>query len=86
MSGYGFSFFGLKPREKEENKKKRDENTITLNQAKALNVFPEQMDVEMKEKDPVTGRYDKGGRRKTRGRTSRKLRTKKSKKSRKHRR
>jgi hypothetical protein len=81
----GISLFGLTPREKEEKKKRRDENTRSLNEAKELNVFPEQMDVEMKKKNPVTGKYDMGGRR-TRHRKSRKSkRSKKSRKSRKHR-
>jgi len=81
----GFSLFGLTPREQEENKRKRAENTKNLNEVKSLNVFPEQMDFEMKTKNPETGKYDKGGRRRTRRLTSRKLRTKKSRKSRKHR-
>ena len=85
MSDYGFSLFGLTPKQQRENKERRDENIRKLNQAKALNVFPEKMDVEMKTKNPETGKYDMGGRRRTRRRTSRKLRTKKSKKSRKNR-
>lgn len=79
----GISLFGLTPREKEEKKKRRDENTRSLNEAKAVNVFPEQMDVEMKKKNPVTGKYDMGGRRRTRRRRTKK--SKKSRKSRKHR-
>ena len=82
MSGYGFSLFGETPKEQEENKKRRDENTRTLNGAKALNVFPEKMDVEMKTKNPETGKYDMGGRR-TRRRKSK--RSKKSRKSRRYR-
>lgn len=78
----GFSLFGLTPKQQRENKEKRDENIRTLNRAKALNVFPEKMDVEMKTKNPETGKYDMGGRR-TRRRKSRK--SKKSRKSRKHR-
>ena len=78
----GFSLFGLTPKQQRENKEKKDENIRTLNQAKALNVFPEKMDVEMKTKNPETGKYDMGGRR-TRRRKSRK--SKKSRKSRKHR-
>ena len=77
----GISLFGLTPREQEENKRKRAENTKNLNEVKSLNVFPEQMDFEMKTKNPETGKYDMGGRRRTR----RKLRTKRSKKSRKSR-
>ena len=76
----GFSLFGLTPKQQRENKEKRDENIRTLNQAKALNVFPEKMDVEMKTKNPETGKYDMGGRR------TRRRKSKKSKKSRKSRR
>ncbi len=78
----GFSLFGLTPTQQRKNKEKRDENTRNLNDAKALNVFPEKMDVEMKTKNPETGKYDMGGRR-THRRKSRK--SKKSRKSRKHR-
>ena len=77
----GVNLFGLTPKQQRENKERRDENIRTLNQAKALNDFPEKMDFEMKTKNPETGHYDMGGRRRTR----RKLRTKKSKKSKKSR-
>jgi hypothetical protein len=82
---YGISLFGLKPREQEENKKRRDENIRTLNQAKALNDFPEKMDFEMKTKNPETGKYDMGGRRTRRRKSRKSKRSKKSRKSRKHR-
>ena len=79
---YGFSLFGLTPKQQRENKERRDENIRTLNQAKALNDFPEKMDFEMKTKNPETGKYDMGGRR-TRRRKSK--RSKKSRKSRRYR-
>jgi hypothetical protein len=88
MSDYGINVFGETPKQKREREARRDENTRSLNEAKAVNVFPEQMDIEMKEWNPETRKFDKGGRRRTRRLNSRKLRTKKSKKlrkSRKHR-
>jgi|688.fasta_scaffold288434_2 hypothetical protein len=81
----GISLFGLTPREKEEKKKRRDENTRSLNEAKAVNVFPEQMNIEMKEWNPETLKFDKGGRRTRRRKSRKSKRSKKSRKSRKHR-
>jgi hypothetical protein len=82
---YGFSLFGETPKQKSERKERRDENIRTLNQAKALNDFPDRMDFEMKEKNPVTSKYDKGGRRTRRRKSRKSKRSKKSRKSRKHR-
>jgi hypothetical protein len=85
-SNYGMNLFGQTKEQQEENKRKRAENTKNLNEVKALNVFPEQMDFEMKTKNPETGKYDKGGRRRSRRRRTRKSKkSKKSRKSRKHR-
>ena len=81
----GISLFGLTPKEQEENKKRRAENTKNLNEVKALNVFPDRMDVEMKTKNPETGKYDMGGRRTRRRKSRKSKRSKKSRKSRKHR-
>jgi len=85
MSGYGIKLFGSTPKEQEENKKRRDKNMSDLNKAKELNVFPEQMDFEMKTKNPETGKYDMGGRRTRRRKSRKSKRSKKSRKSRKHR-
>ena len=82
---YGFSLFGLTPKQQRENKERRAENIRTLNEAKALNVFPDRMDVEMKTKNPETGKYDMGGRRTRRRKSRKSKRSKKSRKSRKHR-
>lgn len=78
MSGFGISLFGISKEEKrkraEEEERKRD-----FGESK----FPENMDFELKKKNPNTGKYDSGGsRRRRRSRKSKK--SNKNKKSRKY--
>lgn len=71
----------------------RDNEAIRILEARAEEARREREEmavkgnsIELRTKNPETGKYDMGGRRRTHRRTSRKLRTKKSKKSRKSRR
>ena len=82
---YDVNLFGLTQKQQRANKEIRDKNIRTLNEAKALNVFPDRMDFEMKTKNPQTGKYDMGGGRTRRRKSRKSKRSKKSRKSRKHR-